>query len=193
MSTRISEQELLRRIADLPRDVSPPNDPWTALSARLDPRASQLSAAAGARGWALRAAAAALVLAVIGGVVLGPRLSGQLETGTTASVAATQQRAGQQARRLPATLAASEAEYRAAFREFIAVGQARPSLSAQTIATIETGWADLRETESALAAALALNPDDPFLNRRMLELRARQLGFLQQLASLDQSNRRLTI
>lgn len=193
MSIRISEQELLRRIAGLPREVSPPNDPWAAISARLEPPASRLSAAAGTRGWALRAAAAALVLAIMGGVLLGPRLSVRFETETAVSVAATQQRVGQQARHIPATRAATEAEYRAAFREFIAVGQARPSLSAQTIATIETGWADLRRAESALAAALALNPEDPFLNRRMLELRARQLGFLQQLASLDQSNRRLMI
>jgi hypothetical protein len=83
-------------------------------------------------------------------------------------------------------------EYRAAFREFIAVGLARPNLSPRTIETIETGWADLRAAENELAAALAANPRDPFLNDRMLALRARQLDFLQQLALLDQNNRRLT-
>jgi hypothetical protein len=73
------------------------------------------------------------------------------------------------------------------------VGQARPRLSPRTIATLETGWADLRAAENALAMALAANPEDLFLRDRLLELRARQLGFLQQLASLDQNNRRLTI
>jgi hypothetical protein len=94
---------------------------------------------------------------------------------------------------LRATLTASEAEYRAAFREFIPVGSARPSLSPQTVAVIESGWAEMRQTEAELAAALAMRPNDPFLNDRMLELRARQLGFLQRLATLDLDNRRKTI
>jgi len=192
VTQRIDEQELLQRIARLPREVSPRNDPWSAISARLDQRGGHRASAGRTRGWMLRAAAAAVVLAVVAGVLLSSRQSVRTMPGTEASVATTQQEASAGAYRLPATLAASEAEYRAAFREFIAVGQARSSLSAQTIATIETGWADLREAESALAAALALNPEDRFLSRRMLELRARQLGFLQELASLDQSNRRLT-
>jgi hypothetical protein len=73
------------------------------------------------------------------------------------------------------------------------VGSARTSLSPQTVALIETSWDDLRRTESELAAALAIRPNDPFLNDRMLELRARQLGFLQRLAALDLNDRRLTI
>ena len=96
-------------------------------------------------------------------------------------------------RSMPSVLAASEAEYQAAFREFITVGQAHERIPTMTVEKIETGWADLRQVETALADALARNPDDAFLNSRMLELRARQLGFLRQLASLDHSNRRLTI
>jgi len=193
MNNRTDEHELLRRIAELPREMTPRNDPWAAISVRLEPRGIQPTAHGWSRAWGLRAAAAAVVLALFAGIVVGPRLSDRIEPGTAAPVAATQRGLNESAQRLPATLAASEAEYRAAFREFIAVGQARSSLSAQTVANIETGWADLREVESALAAALARNPDDRFLNRRMQELRARQLGFLQHLAALDQSNRRLTI
>jgi hypothetical protein len=55
------------------------------------------------------------------------------------------------------------------------------------------GWTDLRVTETALAVALEENPDDQFLNERMLELRARQLSFLKQLITLDRNNRRMTI
>jgi hypothetical protein len=51
----------------------------------------------------------------------------------------------------------------------------------------------MRDTDLRLAAALEANPNDPFLNDRMLELRARQLGFLQRLATIDLENRRLTI
>jgi len=192
VTQRIDEQELLQRIADLPREISPVNDPWPAISARLDQRGGERASEGRARGWMPRAAAAAVVLAVVAGVLLSSRLSDPTLPGAETSVAATPQEEIAGAHRLPAALAASEAEYQAAFREFIAVGQARSSLSAQTIATIETGWADLREAESALVAALELNPEDRFLSRRMLELRARQLGFLQELASLDQSNRRLT-
>jgi hypothetical protein len=49
------------------------------------------------------------------------------------------------------------------------------------------------EETGELAAALDENPDDPFLNDRMFELRARQLGFLKQLVKLDRNNRRMTI
>ena len=90
-------------------------------------------------------------------------------------------------------LSGSEAEYQAAFREFIATGESRETLPPLAVEKIETGWADLQRVESALSDALAQNPNDPFLNRRMLELRERQLGFLRQLAALDHSNRRLTI
>jgi hypothetical protein len=193
MSNRIDEQELLRRMAELPREMQPRNDPWAAISARLEPRGGGRVADTRARSWVLRAVAATVVLAVTAGILLGPRLSERPVPAPATSVAHSQADVSRQVNRLPAALAGSEAEYRAAFREFIAVGQARSNLSPQTIATIETGWADLREAESALAAALALDPDDRFLNRRLLELRARQLGFLQQLASLDQSNRRLMI
>ncbi|MFC1695850.1 hypothetical protein ACFL1C_06975 [Pseudomonadota bacterium] len=95
--------------------------------------------------------------------------------------------------RSPALLSTADAEYVAAFREFITIGKSGADLSPQTVEKIEGGWADLRTTEEALAAALEQNPGDLFLNERMLELRARQLGFLKQLAALDRNNRRMTI
>jgi hypothetical protein len=58
---------------------------------------------------------------------------------------------------------------------------------------IESDWAELTLTENFLVAALEENPGDRFLNDRMLELRARQLGFLKQLARLDKNSRRMTI
>jgi hypothetical protein len=93
----------------------------------------------------------------------------------------------------PGLLDAIDAEYLAAFREFINVGDSRDSLAPQTVEKIEMGWADLRVTETALVAALEENPENLFLNERMLELRARQLGFLKQLITLDRNNRRMTI
>ena len=93
----------------------------------------------------------------------------------------------------PGFLYAADAEYQAAFREFINVNDSRGGLNPETVEKIEKTWADLRITETALAAALEENPRDLFLNERMLELRARQLGFLKQLVTLDRNNRRLTI
>jgi hypothetical protein len=192
MKQRMEEQELLRRIAELPREIQPQNDPWAAISRRMDEIRDSRERRWPLRGWGVQAVAASLALALLLGLLLGPRLADSPLSTPASPVALESEHFEAPVYRLPANLAGSEAEYQAAFREFIAVGQARSDLSPRTLETIETGWADLRATENALAAALAANPHDPFLNDRMLVLRARQLGFLQQLASLDQDNRRLT-
>jgi hypothetical protein len=188
MKHTVDEQELLRRIADLPREIPPRNDPWPAIAGRIEGSRERRRGASATRAWWLRAAAASVAVALAAGLLFGPRW-GDVETAPAGHAVAT---AGAGEFRLPASLAASEAEYQAAFREFIAVGRARPDLSPQTIDRIEAGWADLRDTEDALTAALADTPGNAFLTERMLELRARQLGFLQQLAEIDQDYRRLT-
>lgn len=184
----MNERELLNRLAELPREISPPRDPWDRIAARLDRRESATDGGAGRaagwlRAWPVRAVAAVAVVAVAVSLLPGPE-SAPPRAASPEPVIATF---------APPQLLGSEAEYQAAFREFIAVGDSRERIPAQTVEMIETGWADLRHVEAALADALAQNPNDPFLNRRMLELRARQLGFLRQLAALDHSNRRLTI
>jgi hypothetical protein len=193
MSKGIGEEELLRRIAQLPREVSPERDPWAGISARIGQNGRQAERSGRPAQWRLLAVAASVTLALAVGWLLLPEF--------TAPPAGPADRAGFAASEtgpeplsgLRASVRASEAEYQAAFREFIPVGSARASLSPQTVALIETSWDDLRRTETELAAALAMRPNDPFLNDRMLELRARQLGFLQRLAALDLNNRRLTI
>lgn len=193
MTHRVDEQELLRRIAELPREIRPANDPWAAIHARIaEPRRPDHHERRW-QGWLAQAVAASVALALILGVVFGPRLADPPPAATGQPVAAASGVSAELPHSLPAMFEGSEAEYRAAFREFITLGEAKPSLSPQTIETIEMGWADLTAAESALKAALAANPDDRFLRERMLELRARQLGFLRELAALDQSNRRLTI
>jgi len=91
VTQRIDEQELLQRIADLPREISPVNDPWPAISARLDQRGGERASEGRARGWMPRAAAAAVVLAVVAGVLLSSRLSDPTLPGAETSVAATPQ------------------------------------------------------------------------------------------------------
>lgn len=186
----MKEQELLKRIAGLPREIRPRHDAWDRISERLDEVENPVGPEAGRHrrwlpGWPVRAVAAAAVLAVVvvsltGGPEPIDREPALSQVAEPAAVT-------------PRLLAGSETEYQAAFREFIAIGDSRDQIPAPTVEKIETGWADLRQVETALVGALAQNPDDPFLNKRMLELRARQLGFLRQLASLEHSNRRLTI
>lgn len=188
----MNEQELLKRIAGLPREIAPGNDPWARIAARLDERvadgAGESHAATGlrTRRWVPLAAAAAALLAIA--LVVTP-VDDPANTASDAARAA----ASPAPIPPPVVLAGSEAEYQAAFHEFIAIGESREALPSMAVEKIESGWADLRQVETALKDALAQNPNDPFLNRRMLELRARQLGFLKQLAALDHSNRRLTI
>ena len=190
MTESTGDKELLRRIAELPREIRPARDPWPEIAARIEaPARRRVSVPR----WGMLGAAASLVVALAAGWLLAPRSGGEAVQDDGAVQVAATQTATRPVTGLPAAVAASEAEYQAAFREFIPVGLDRSSLSPQTVATIETGWAELRAAEQRLALALEANPNDPFLNDRMLELRARQLGFLQRLAALDMENRRLTI
>lgn len=174
-----TEQELLKRIARLPREIRPPRDPWLEIAARLDaPVAAEEPAPY--PGWALRAVAALAVAALALGVVFsGPDRATPGSADRTAAA--------------PPMIVGSEAEYLAAFREFLPLGEARDALSAGAVTNIENSWSALVKAERALQAALDDHPDNRFLNQKMLELRSRQLAFLRQLATIDHSNRRLSI
>jgi hypothetical protein len=192
----MNEQELLKRLGALPGEISPRNDPWPEIHARISgEHAAGLSGGDAARphrrGW-LPMAAAAVLIAITAGLIFRPLQVGGPESAVD-SAAMERAPRSHEALRLQGALAASEVEYQAAFREFIPVGDSRNNLPMQTIESIESGWAELVSTESVLAAALEENPENSFLNDRMFELRARQLGFLKQLAKLDRNNRRMTI
>lgn len=193
MTKDSGEQELLRRIAELPREVSPERDPWADISARIGQNGRQVGRSARPAHWRLLAVAASVTLALAVGWLLAPEFTAPPAAPAGLAEFAGNEPGPEALSGLRASVRASEAEYRAAFREFIPVGSARTSLSPQTVALIETSWDDLRRMELELAAALANRPNDPFLNDLMLELRARQLGFLQRLAALDLNDRRLTI
>jgi hypothetical protein len=187
MKRAVDEQELLRRIGELPREIRPRTDPWPAIAARIERQPSKRFGVGPSRVWLWPAIAASLAVALTAGLLFGPDRGGPPSPSAADTVAMPAPRNPA----APATLAASEAEYQAAFREFITVGRARQGLSPETIQRIEAGWADLRQTEDALRDALAQSPGNAFLADRMMELRARQLGFLQQLAELDRDYRRL--
>jgi len=175
MSPNMNEKELLSRLAELPREISPGRDPWPEISARMEN--TETGSSHSAPGWLFKAAAASVVLVFAAGLLFKPMWN----TGPAEIAGA------------PSMLDTIDAEYLAAFQEFNNIGGSRGNLAPQTIEKIEMGWADLRVTETALAVALEENPGDVFLNERMIELRTRQLGFLKQLITLDRNNRRMTI
>jgi len=196
MSQGMNEKELLARLAELPREIKPGRDLWPGIDAGITRLEQQAVSTKPSGRWWIHAAAASVVLVLTAGVLLKPLY--EERTSSTESIASYESVSsafnpgidGAGSARL---LNIADAEYLAAFREFISAGDSRSDLKPQTIEKIESGWADLRVTEAALTVALEENPGDLFLNERMLELRARQLGFLQQLVSLDRNNRRLTI
>lgn len=199
MSPSMNEQQLLDRLAKLPREISPGRDPWPEISTRMEhagPTAG--STRRGHSGWYM-AAAASVVLAFAASLLLKPvwdagsHPAGTLDTNNPSMAMGEPVSNGSMAGPPPGLLNAIDAEYVAAFREYTRVGDSRENLAPQTIEKIEMGWTELQVVETALVAALEENPGDRFLNERMLELRARQLGFLKQLVMLDRTNRRLTI
>ena len=190
MSNGIGEKELLERLAELPREKTPRRDPWPQILKRIS--AEQGAGRAHRRGWWAAAVAASAVLAVAMGLMLNPsRMDAPGPIPASKELARGDSSAS--GHPLGVVLEASEAEYRAAFKEFTPLGRARENLPVQAVEKIESGWNDLVNAEFALTTALAENPEDQFLHRKMLELRNRQLGFLRQLATLDSSDRRLNI
>lgn len=196
MKTKMDERELLKQLARLPRELEPDHDPWERIAERLETRArggaARRRTRAGRSAWAgwRTVAAAAAILVVLVTWMHGPE---QAPGANPASVMeAADANTGGPAP-IPAGVAGAQAEYFAAFREFKPLGSSRERLADPTLEQIESSWSELQRVESALEEALASSPNDPFLNRRMLELRSRQLGFFRQLAALDHSNWRLTI
>ena len=191
MNRKLTEQELLERLEALPRELSPAKAAWPAIAQQIGPQSSAKRQYSSNRWW-FRAAAACVAVAFVAGILLGrqwdtaPR-SAQPES-RLASQAYSPQAAG-----LTGALVASELEYQAAFREFVAVGESREYLPPQTVEKLDAGWVDLREAEAAMTEALRQNPGNAFLSAKLLELRSRQIDFLKQIAALDQNNRRTTI
>lgn len=198
MSPKMSEKELLSRLAELPREISPGRDPWPGIISAIENMPAGSGATKSRASWWFMAAAASVMLAISAGLVMKPLYeenavsTDSLASGDPVTSVVDQVNVYQNSP-APGMFNIVDAEYVAAFREFINAGDSHAGLAPQTVEKIEMGWADLRVTEKALAAALEQHPNDLFLNERMLELRARQLGFLKQLVSLDRNNRRLTI
>jgi len=191
MNRKLTEQDLLKRLEALPREISPERDAWPAIAQKIGARSATYRRYSSNRWW-FRAAAASVAVAFVAGILLGRQWDTAPSLLQPESRLASQGYAPQ-AQGLAGVLVASELEYQAAFREFVSVGESREYLPPQTVEKLDAGWADLREAEAAMTEALRQNPGNAFLSSKMLELRSRQIDFLKQIAALDQNNRRTTI
>lgn len=178
-----TDQGLAAEIGGLPREITPRRDLWPEISSRLGTVGMRGSAQSKPFRWRHQALAASIAVAFVTGLMFGKQLGvGDLPPLNPSAPDFAMKTA----------LEAGEREYQAAFREFVSVGSSRTVLQSQTIENIESSWAELQQAESALLAALRDYPENTYLNQKLLDLRAYQLGFMQQLATLDQSSRRKT-
>jgi len=180
-----NDEELVKAIHGLPGSMQPKRDLWPGIFTRISSAGSGGNAASASSGprWLGQAAAASVAIAFIAGLMLGRQMdSGEQSAPRSATMDSAMRSA----------MMASELEYQAAFREFIPVGESRTLLETQAVENIESSWADLQQAESALLAALHEYPENTYLNQKLLDLRAQQLGFMRQLAMLDQFSRRKT-
>jgi hypothetical protein len=185
MSHSLTEQELLDGIRNLRREVAPVDDPWPEISARIG--AIPSDRAATRRGTPLLPFAIAATVLLMAATML---ISGQ-PWNPSRPFPAMQELA----QRYPGavTSAASEAEYQAAFKEFMASDRARAAPGLQYGAEFDAGWSAMREAEVELKVALSQEPDSLFLIEHMQALRARQLELLQQITAADNAAWRNTI
>ncbi|HLF31087.1 MAG TPA: hypothetical protein VI566_08685 [Xanthomonadales bacterium] len=185
-----TDEELIRRLTSLPREIAPMHDGWLAIAGRI--------AAASATGQpgnpATRsrhfAVAAAVLFALAAGLVIDRQHSGSEPTAPGAE-RSTDLATGRFY--VLKSGADSELEYRAAFREFLALNGVRAIPVGTKPARMDLGWEATRQAEIALTAALRNEPENIFLAERLHALRARQLELLQTLAALELASRRNAI
>lgn len=184
MSEGDAGHELARRLHALPRAIAPGRDPWPRIAARIASGRSGRRAFPDRVRWPL-ASAAALILAMGVWVVL----QRESEPAGPAEPAVASVLVPGHADALHGT----EIEYRAALREVRALTRvSKPHWLPQND-DAQQGWVDLRAAEEELVAALRHDPEDPFVNQRLVALRARQVHMLRQIAAAELASRRQTI
>jgi hypothetical protein len=176
-----TEDQLVEAIHDLPKSKTPPGDPWPGIAAVFSAASGQERASGRGMRWGHQALAASVAVAFVAGLMFGQQIGTEpaIPMGANSIDLAMQ-----------AALEANEREYQAAFREFIPVGMSKSLLATEAVENIESSWAEMQQAERALVDALKDYPDNHYLNQKLLDLRSQQLGFMRQLATLDQFSRR---
>jgi len=184
MKRRIDEQELLDRLAQLPRERTPRSDAWPAIARRLQPRDSaeaEESLPRIVRGGSI---AAALLTAIGVGWLVGHQFTSPnpADQSTVGRVLAAQQALAPVDWPVRAT---GELEYQAAVKEFMAVTPIPGDHSRIDSESFSEGWLVLLKAEAQLVTALEQKPNDLLLNNKLLSVRTRQLDLLKDIAAIE--------
>ena len=179
----MKESELQDAIDSLPRSIRPQRDLWPAINRQIGMAAKTGKVPYKAPFWRTPAMAAAVLLALTSGIFIGRGMD-------TGPAGQTGQSVLEYA--LVGTVAATEREYQAAFRELVPLDYSGLRLEGEQPDALRGSWEDLQQVESSLLAALAQYPSNIYLNGKLLDLRSQQLQFVKRLALLEQNNWRRT-
>ena len=168
---RNAERQLRRLLAEaraLPRESAPSRDLWPGIAERLGSR--RLGG-----GWTYLAAAAALVLGLVGVFVL--------RSGPTPASAPTLVPVAVPAES-PALAAAEEDYARASAALLAALQDRRSSLSTETMASVEKNLEIIDQALAEVRDALRRDPDNPELTRMLAATHRRKVDVLQRVVKL---------
>jgi len=179
----MKESELQSAIGSLPRSIRPQRDLWPGISNRLETVEKGSEVRYKTPFWRTPAMAAAVLLALTGGIFIGRGMDTGPADQTVQSV---------MEYALVGTVEAAEREYQAAFRELVPLDYSGLRLEGAEPGALRVSWEDLQQAESSLLTALAQYPTNTYLNEKLLDLRSQQLRFVKQLAMLEQNNWRKT-
>lgn len=175
------EEGLLKDLAALPRSRQPEHDAWQQIASRIaNEKASERvdrseSFRPAMRGWLALAASVLLLVASSVFVMNGSDLSAP-SSERTAQAGSDQQLLSEIGARVPAD--SLEREYQAAFKEFVRLEMTQSGPSADEREAIQQDWQRMLQLEQELQAALAQEPENPWLAQRLRKLRAHQLQLL---------------
>ena len=179
----MNEAELQSAIGSLPRGIKPSRDLWPGIDQRLGMTGKDVKVYSKAPFWRTPAMAAAVLLALTGGIFIGRGMdtapAGQASTSVLEFA-------------LIGTVEATEREYQAAFSELVPLDYSGLQLEGEEPDALRGSWEDLLQTETSLLAALRQYPTNIYLHEKLLDLRSQQLQFVKQLALLEQNNWRRT-
>lgn len=175
--------ELQKAIGSLPSAIKPQRDLWPGISERLG--TVELSGRVQYRApfWRMPAMAAAVLMALITGILIGRGVDTKSAGQSGGTV---------QEHALVGTVNATEREYQAAFSELVTLDYSGLRLAGEEPDALRDSWKALLEAETALLAALRQYPSNIYLNGKLLDLRSQQLQFVKQLALLEQNDWRRT-
>ena len=179
----MKESELQSAIGSLPRSIRPQRDLWPGISDRLETVEKGGEAHYKTPFWRTPAMAAAVLLALTGGIFIGRGMDTEPAGQAAQSVLEYA---------LVGAVKATEREYQAAFRELVPLDYSGLRLEGAEPDALRVSWEDLQQAETSLLAALAQYPSNIYLNEKLLDLRSQQLRFVRQLAMLEQNNWRKT-